>query len=588
MRNSFIYALRGVMVSVALSASVCVSAELKVHTVKEKDTELRWFEEMVPMRDGVKLYTYGILPPEGEKCGIIVVRNSYAGEYKVDMRTYARKQIGNLKRGYAYVYQHVRGTGMSEGDWIPYLNEREDGLFFLDWVRKLPHYNGEIFLTGGSYLASVHWSYLGTNPPDVKGAVLNIQDVNRYNIRYRNGHHKGGRSVMWGVDNYKKKDRTLKRDKSVKITDLPLKDFCKRRFGMSVPVLEEAWRHPRPDDHWWKTAGTAGGEYRRAHLDSTIPIMMVTGFYDIYTEGMFDMWREMPPERRANCALVVDAFDHGGRRRKGIKETSPLYFPNGSRYDDGAVDSLLDWFDWCRGKGSLKKVRPGETLWYSMWENVWRSAPEMKDARNRLELYFTAERRLVCSSGNQNSGAVQFAYDPKNPPSFPGSGCLIIGGLYAQPKPGFRKDVLSFVSEPFSERYIVQGKMKLDLTVTSDCDDTSFYVRTSISKRDGKWYTLRDDIKSISWDTSDYEPGTEAKISYVLSDHAFAIEKGDRLRVDVAGANVSTFIPHTNFKGPFIEQSQSRIAHNAVLTGKCVLTIPVEEKSGVTPSGKVR
>ena len=576
MRNSFIYALSGVMVSVALSASVCVSAELKVHTVKEKDTELRWFEEMVPMRDGVKLYTYGILPPEGEKCGIIVVRNSYAGEYKVDMRTYARKQIGNLKRGYAYVYQHVRGTGMSEGDWIPYLNEREDGLFFLDWVRKLPHYNGEIFLTGGSYLASVHWSYLGTNPPDVKGAVLNIQDVNRYNIRYRNGHHKGGRSVMWGVDNYKKKDRTLKRDKSVKITDLPLKDFCKKRFGMPVPVLEEAWRHPRPDDPWWKTTGTAGGEYRRAHLDSTVPIMMVTGFYDIYTEGMFDMWREMPPERRANCALVVDAFDHGGRRRKGIKETSPLYFPNGSRYDDGAVDSLLDWFDWCRGKGCLKKVRPGETLWYSMWENVWRSAPEMKDVRNRLKLYFTSERRLASLPVNHNDEAVEFAYDPKNPPSFPGSGCLIIGGMREQPKPGFRKDVLSFVSDPFSKRYIVQGKMQLDLTVTSDCDDTSFYVRTSICKRNGKWYTLRDDIKSISWDTSDYEPGAEAKISYALSDHAFAIEKGDRLRVDVAGANVSTFIPHTNFKGPFVEQARSRVAHNAVLPGKSMLAIPVE------------
>ena len=148
--------------------------------------------------------------------------------------------------------------------------------------------------------------------------------------------------------------------------------------------------------------------------------------------------------------------------------------------------------------------------------------------------------------------------------------------MYAQPKPGFRKDVLSFVSEPFSERYIVRGKMKLDLTVTSDCDDTSFYVRTSICKRDGKWYTLRDDIKSISWDTSDYEPGAEAKISYALSDHAFAIEKGDRLRVDVTGANVSTFIPHTNFKGPFVEQSKSRVAHNAVLPGKCKLSIPVE------------
>ena len=106
------------MLVAALCSSVCSAAELKVHTANEKGSQLRWFEEMVPMRDGVKLYTYGILPPEGEKCGIIVVRNSYAGEYKVDMRASARKQLSTLKRGYAYVYQHVRGTGMSEGDWI--------------------------------------------------------------------------------------------------------------------------------------------------------------------------------------------------------------------------------------------------------------------------------------------------------------------------------------------------------------------------------------------------------------------------------------------------------------------------------------
>ena len=76
------------------------------------------------MQDGVKLYTYGILPPEGEKCGIILVRNPYVQESRVDMRAFAKGQFGVLKRGYAYVRQHVRGTGMSEGDWIPYLNER--------------------------------------------------------------------------------------------------------------------------------------------------------------------------------------------------------------------------------------------------------------------------------------------------------------------------------------------------------------------------------------------------------------------------------------------------------------------------------
>lgn len=94
---------------------------------------------------------------------------------------------------------------------VPYESEREDGLFMLDWLRRLPHYNGEIFLDGGSYLSSVHFSYLGTNPPDVKGAALSVQDVDRYNVAYRNGFFKIGLHGGWFVNGYRKKDMTLLR-----------------------------------------------------------------------------------------------------------------------------------------------------------------------------------------------------------------------------------------------------------------------------------------------------------------------------------------------------------------------------------------
>ena len=129
------------------------------------------------MKDGTKLYTYGVLPPEGVKCGIVLRRTPYVPEKPADVAAFVRGQQKALARGYAYVVQHVRGTGMSEGDWIPYVNERADGLATLEWLRRLPCYNGEIYVSGGSYLSSVHWSYLGTNPPDVKGAVLNIASI---------------------------------------------------------------------------------------------------------------------------------------------------------------------------------------------------------------------------------------------------------------------------------------------------------------------------------------------------------------------------------------------------------------------------
>ena len=134
-------------------------------------------EYMVPMRDGVRLYTLVQLPVTGQKLPVIIKRNPYAGDV-LDLEAYRKENT----HGYAVVYQECRGTGRSEGDCIPYINEHNDGLDLLDWIREQDFYNGELFLSGASYLASVHLSYLNTNPPDVKAACLMVQDCRRYNL----------------------------------------------------------------------------------------------------------------------------------------------------------------------------------------------------------------------------------------------------------------------------------------------------------------------------------------------------------------------------------------------------------------------
>ena len=109
-----------------------------------------------------------------------------------------------VNSGYALVFQHCRGRGKSSGDCIPYLNERADGLFLQDWVRQQPFYNGEIYLFGSSYTASVHFV---TAPfaDDIKGAVLRVMETGKYNGNYRNGLYKMGLHGGWYVDMYKKK-----------------------------------------------------------------------------------------------------------------------------------------------------------------------------------------------------------------------------------------------------------------------------------------------------------------------------------------------------------------------------------------------
>ena len=304
------------------------------------------FEEMVSMPDGTGLYTYGIRPSEGVKCPIVIQRTPYVPEERPDLQAFARDRAVALSRGYAYLLQHCRGCGMSEGDWIPYETERADGLALLAWVRKLPWYNGEVFLDGGSYLSSVHWSYLDTNPPDIKGAALSVQEVDRYNVIYRNGFFKIGLHGGWFVGGYKKKDHALKRDETVHLYDFPLSDYSWRHWGAAEPAFDNPIAHPHRDDPFWTSnASGSGADYRWALTKSTMPILLRTGFYDIYTEGLCDMWRETPRERLANCALLIDAYDHGGGLAEDKKGTFGE-FPGGARADEGV--SPLDWFDYCR------------------------------------------------------------------------------------------------------------------------------------------------------------------------------------------------------------------------------------------------
>lgn len=88
-----------------------------------------------------------------------------------------------------------------------------------------------------------------------------------------------------------------------------------------------------------------------------MPILLVTGQYDMFFDGMADMWCGASPERRANCAMLVDAYDHDGRVADELKGTRGE-FAGGARMSDSV--KMLDWFDCCRtGKVFAHALRRG-------------------------------------------------------------------------------------------------------------------------------------------------------------------------------------------------------------------------------------
>ena len=159
--------------------------------------------------DEANLFTIIALPNKNGKFPTVIYRNPYFDQHEKmsEKEVYEDlKQVFDtwVNNGYAVVLQHCRGTGKSSGECIPYINERKDGLALHDYIRKQSFYNGELYLVGGSYCCSVH---LLTAPfkDDIKGAIFEVQDSNRYNCNYRNGFYKIGLHGNWYVSMYKKK-----------------------------------------------------------------------------------------------------------------------------------------------------------------------------------------------------------------------------------------------------------------------------------------------------------------------------------------------------------------------------------------------
>ena len=114
------------------------------------------------------------------------------------------------------------------------------------------------------------------------------------------------------------------------------------------------------------------------------------------------------------------------------------------------------------------------------------------------------------------------------------------------------------------------------LSVSSDCEDTCFYIRLSLCISDGD-YGLRDDINQISNFEASYTPNDRVDMEFTFEQHAFVVKKGEKLRVDISSSAFPLFVRHTNHKGLFCEQTTAKIAQNTVDLANSTLTIFVEQ-----------
>jgi len=133
-------------------------------TVKWLMTHYTKREVMIPMRDGVRLYTALYEPKEGDAHPVIMERSPYG--FHPYGKTFSRDLRSRLdafvEAGYIIVFQNVRGSYLSEGQFEnirPYnphkqgneTDEASDAWDTAEWIVNNCRTNGSIGVKGISY-----------------------------------------------------------------------------------------------------------------------------------------------------------------------------------------------------------------------------------------------------------------------------------------------------------------------------------------------------------------------------------------------------------------------------------------------------
>ena len=345
---------------------------------------------------------------------------------------------------------------------------------------------------------------------------------------------------------------------------MPWKNITQTFFNEFVPYIEESFLHPDSMDPYWQTP-EGGSHYSNACNKCSIPIFLVTSFYDIYAGGVMDMWEKLSPERRKNCAFIVTPFDHGYYLApSGLTEET-------QDFRDGLLSEILPdhfytWFDHFRKGTKLPLGEKGKITYYRLWDHKWIVADDLKNGPVEEVFYLTGAKTLEKEKPLENE-EVTYTYNPYDPAGFEGGVCHNFGGMKFQDPPNSRHDILSFLSPPFEKERCCEGKIQLELSCRSTAEDSCFYLRLNLV-RNGKALPLRDDIDSLCRVEKEYSPTEERILKFTLPPHAFKIHKGDQLRLDISSSCVPHFQVHTNRKGIQALQETAVSCRNTVIAGK--------------------
>jgi len=520
--------------SAALIASIMASAPCLAQTAQSLPSEMpadfkpvdSSFDyvrrtAMIPMRDGVKLYTVILIPKGANHAPMLLTRTPYGADARIEQRNSAHLAtvLGDsdvademVSSGdYIRVLQDIRGKNRSQGDFVmtrplvgplnpTKVDESTDAYDTVDWLSKnMPESNGRVGILGISYDGFTTLMGLVHPHPALRAAVPINPMVDGWmgDDWFHNGAFRQDSltyayeedatrdsSLTWWSDHYDDYETWLAAGSAGNAAKLHGAD--------KMGFVQKLFAHPAYDSFWQDQAM----DKILAQQPLTVPVLFVHSLFDqedIY--GAVHAYEALKPLDTANDKIYIVAgpwFHHQARLNGST--LGELAFGNDTAqfFRHILLRSFLDHFL----LDSPPPGRPFPTVVFQTGSNRWMPVPvwpnQCQDGAacpyTRTKVFLQPDGKLdYAAAPAGGAGYDEYVSDPAKPvPFLPRP--VHIGGedgekswqtwlVSDQREAGGRTDVLTYESEPLAKPVAIDGAPVANIVASTTGTDGDFVVK---------------------------------------------------------------------------------------------------------------
>jgi uncharacterized protein len=581
---------------------------------------------MIPMRDGVHLYSLIVFPKGQARQNLptVLIRTPYL--IRPDELSFQRYVRSFLEHGYAVVFEYWRGRYYSEGKYTEvFEGAGEDGYDTIEWLAKQPWSNGKIGALGCSSSAEEQQKLNAMHPPGFAasvpmGAGAGIGRIGPYNEH--GNFYRGGAMVMgwfnweygygfsyrpqfppnltreqmiqlhrhWSLEpdsgSQRGSNASLQSGIETAIWTLPLNHIMSA-MGAAPSELDEKVNRLPNDPRWQSLQIENEGD-----TDSA-PTLAINSWYDISIGPNTAMYEYQAQHAandiaRKNMFMIIAPTTHCEEGNVESEHTVIGERDMGdARFD--YVGLVQRWFDhWLKsidnGITNEPKVRA-----YLMGTNQWHSydAWPPKEMTN-VAYHLDSDGRANSALGDGRLSRMKptktavdtFVYDPMRPVPTHGGGQQGWGistvfdkaGSVDQSTIELRDDILVYSTPALTQSIAIAGPVSVSLFLSSDRKDTDLTVKLLDVYPDGKSYNLDESIQRVRWrDGWDrpvlMEPNHVYKVNVgpLVTSNEFLT--GHRIRIEISSSNFPAFERNLNTGGNNYDEAVGLVAHNVIHHG---------------------